>query len=119
MIYYNLQTVNLVIYDFFEQQEQVINFDLPIGLENWFAGDFTWSPDGKSVIFIIEYGDSCSPSGVSLRLVNPQADKITTLLERENQTLSILGWSEPNKVLISINKEQQVLDPITGMLSTP
>jgi len=119
VIYYDRQTVNVVIYDLSEQQEQRIRFDLPIGLESWFAGDFTWSPDGKSAIFIIEYGDACFPSGVSLRRVDPQANKVTTLLERENQSLSILGWSEPNKVLISINKEQQVLDPITGMLSTP
>ena len=119
VIYYDRQAVDVGIYDLSEQQEQRISFDLPVGLESWFAGDFTWSPDGKSSIFIIEYGDSCFPSGVSLRRVDPQANKVTTLLERENQTLSILGWSEPNKVLILINKEQQVLDPITGMLSTP
>jgi len=119
VIYYDRQAVDVGIYDLSKQQEQRLNLDLPVGLEGWFAGDFTWSPDGKSALFLIKYGDACFPSGVSLRRVDPQANKVTTLLERENQTLSILGWSEPNKVLISINKEQQVLDLITGILSTP
>ena len=120
VIYYNHKTVDLVIYNLFDKQEYVISFDLPIGLENWFAGNFTWSPDGKSVIFIItEYGDNCSPSRVSLRRVDPQVNKVTTLLERENQNISILKWNEPNMVLISINNEQLIFNPVTGMLSTP
>jgi hypothetical protein len=119
VIYYDRQVVDVGIYDLSEQQEQRISFDIPPGLESWFAGDFTWSPDGKSAIFIIEYGDGCFPSGASLRRVDPQANKIMTLLERENTDLSIIGWNEPNKVLISIDHEQQLLDPITGILSTP
>ncbi len=119
VIYYDREPAEVGIYDLSTQMEQRIGFDLPNGLESWFAGDFTWSPDGKSAIFIIEYGDGCFPSGVSLRMVDPQANKVTTLLERENQTLSIIEWSNPNKILISIDKEQQVLDLMTGKLSAP
>lgn len=119
VIYYNRQAGEVGIYDLVGQEEQRISFDLPIGLDDWDAGDFTWSPDGQKAIFIIDYGEACFPSGVSLRLVDAQANKVTTLLERENQTLSIIEWSEPNKVLLSINKEQQILDLITGKVSTP
>lgn len=119
VIYYDRQSAEVGIYDLSIQTEQRIGFDLPSGLESWFAGDFTWSPDGKSAIFIIEYGDGCFPTGVSLRMVDPQANIVTTLLERENQTLSIIEWSNPNKILISIDKEQQELDLMTGKLSPP
>jgi len=119
MIYYDYPTVEVGIYDTVAHRQQRIPFELPAGLESWYAGDFTWSPNGGSALFVIEYGDACFPTGASLRRVDPQANKVTTLLEREKQYLSILSWSEPDKVLISIDKVQQVLDPLTGKLSTP
>jgi len=119
VIYYDHETTEVGVYDIIAQQEKRIPFELPTGLEYWYAGDFTWSPDGQSAIFIIQYGDPCFPSGYSLRRVYFQLDEITTLLEVENQFLSIVGWSQPDKVLVSIDNVQQVLDPVTGKLSMP
>ncbi|MEL7591057.1 MAG: hypothetical protein AAGU17_07145 [Anaerolineaceae bacterium] len=119
IIYYDRQAVEVGIYDLEEQKEQRIGINLPNGLENWFAGNFTWSPDGTLAIFIIEKTENCFSLGSSLHRVDPQSSKITTLLEIENQTVSILRWSEMNNILISINGEQKIFDPSTGKLSTP
>ena len=119
MIYYDYPTVEVGLYDTVEHQQQRIPIELPAGLESWFAGDFTWSPDGKSALFVIEYGDACFPTGASVRRVYPLIDKVTTLVDVEKQFVSILSWTEPDKVLVSIDNVQQVLDPVTGKLSTP
>jgi len=107
----------VVIYNLLDQQEQRIAFDIPSGLNSWDAGDFTWSLDGQKIIFIIDYGDACFLSGASVRLVDIQTNKVITLLERENQTLSIVEWSESNKILLSIDNDQQILDLATGNVS--
>jgi WD40-like Beta Propeller Repeat len=119
MIYYDYPTVEVGIYDTVAHRQQRIPFELSAGLESWYAGDFTWSPDGQSALFVIEYGDACFPTGASLRWIDPRTSAVTTLIEREKQFLSILSWTEPNKVLVSIDDVQQVLDPLTGKLSTP
>ena len=119
VIYYERQSAEVGIYDLFGQKEQRIPIDLPEGLQDWEAGDFTWSPDGGSAVFIIQYGDACLPTGASLRRVDLGTSEVTTLLERQKQFLSILSWSQPDKVLVSIDKVPQMLDPVTGKQVTP
>ncbi len=119
VIYYDWQKMQVGIYDLVNMEEQRIPFSLPQGLQDWFAGDFTWSPDGQSAVFLIQYGDACFPTAYSLRKVDPQTNTVITVLERENQTVSILSWNAPDKILLSIDKEQQVLDPLTGKISPP
>ncbi len=119
VIYYDHQAADVGIFDLTAQNEQRVSFDLPAGLDSWFAGDFTWSPDGQSAIFIISYGDACFPTGVSLRHVDLRANKVRTLLEGEIQAISIIDWIAPEQVLISINGEQEILDLQTGEISAP
>ncbi|PKO04357.1 MAG: hypothetical protein CVU41_17560 [Chloroflexi bacterium HGW-Chloroflexi-3] len=119
IVFYDHQMSEVIIYNLLDQYEKHIAFDIPSGMDNWGAGDFTWSPDGQKIIFIIDYGDACFVSGVSLRLIDTQTSKVTTLLERENQTLSVVEWSESNKILLSIDNEQQILDLTTGNVSKP
>jgi hypothetical protein len=119
VIYYDRQKAEVGIYDLAIQEEQRIPFELPKGMEDWFAGDFTWSPDGQMAVFIIRYGDACGPSGDYLRLVDLQMYNVRTLLKKENQSISIVEWTEKDRVLITIEGEKWWLDPASGSLSAP
>lgn len=119
VIYYDMRTAEVGVYGFATNKEQLISFELPKSIESWFAGDFTWSLDGKWVLFIIQYGDACFPTGVSLRLVNIEAGNVTLVFERTGQILSIDQWAEPERALISIDGEKYALNPFTGSLTTP
>jgi hypothetical protein len=113
LVYYDHQSVEVGYYNIETGKEQHIPFELPQGIEYWYAGDFTWSPDEQNVIFVIQWGP-CSPIGVSLRRVNLETDEVTTLLETENPNVSILQWKDSNHILIAIDKKEYWLDPNTG-----
>jgi hypothetical protein len=114
LAYYDHQSVKVGIYNIETEIEQRIPFELPQGIEYWYAGNFTWSPDEQNVLFIIQYGNPCVPTGESLRRVNLAHNQIVTLLERENQTISIIEWKDINHVLISIDGKEYWLDPMSG-----
>jgi len=111
VIYYDQQSIEVGIYDLNEGKEQRIPFTLPSGLDIWYAGEFTWSPDGQNALFIIQYGDPCMSRDLSLRRVNLANNQIIKLLEGE---ISILQWKDTNRVLISKDSINYWLDPMAG-----
>jgi hypothetical protein len=125
VIYYDdMQAPQVGVYDFTSGTEQHIPVGLPEGIEYCSIGNFTWAPDAQSALFIVEYGDTCFPSGYSLRRVDFATQKVITLLEKENQTrsfldqtLSILEWNENYQVKISIDNQDYWLDPVSGAVS--
>ena len=122
LIYYDRQKVEVGVYDLASGEEQRFSFALPKSIDDWFAGDFTWSPDGQSALFIIQYGDPCFPTGVSVRRVDLQRnethdlDNVSILLERQDTTLSILEWAQAERVMISMEGDTWWLYPDSGNL---
>jgi hypothetical protein len=114
VVYYDKQTDEVGVYDLAGGKEQRLKFELPKDMEYWYAGNFTWSPDGQRLLFIIQYGDPCVPTGVSLRLVDLQSQQVTTVLERQNQTVSILEWANLDHPLIKIDGAQMEIDLNNG-----
>ena len=119
VVYYDQNTSEIGIYDLNSGAEQHFPFDVPASSNGWFAGNFTWSPDGKDVLFLIQYGDACFPTGDSVQKVDLQGNKINTVLEQNNKIISISGWSEPGVVTISMDGKSWNLDPFTGSISAP
>jgi len=117
VIYSDPQTIEVGIYDLNASMEKRIPIKLPEGLEYWEVGNFTWSPDSKMVVFIVQYGDPCFPVMYSLRQVDRASNQIITLLEKENQVISIVEWNATDRVLISIDKKDYWLNPMTGGVS--
>jgi hypothetical protein len=114
VIYYDQQAIEVGVYDFDEGREQRIPFELPAGLDIWYAGDFTWSPNGRYALFLIQYGNPATSIDLSLRRVNLVSNKITTLQEGD---ISIVEWKGTNEVLITRDKIDYWLNPITGEVS--
>ena len=109
------------VYDLGEGVEERFPIDPPIRINDWFAGDFTWSPDGKSALFIVQYGDACSPTGTSVRRVDlernpvhPSRGNVYSLVERDDYSISILEWTQPERVLISLVGDTWWLYPDSG-----
>jgi hypothetical protein len=115
--FYDKEEMEIGIFDLENHEEKRIPFELPPEVEDWFAGNFTWSPDGKSFLFIIKYGDACFPSGTSIRRVDLQANRLHTLLDEDGLLYGIIDWSDPNRVLLAgEGGEEWWLDPFTGRL---
>lgn len=119
LVYYDWEKVEVGIYDLVTQEEQRIPFELPEKMEYWYAGNFTWSPDGQSVLFVIDYGDPCFRTGGSIRRINIQKNEVITLLEKDGQTFRIVEWTELDRVLISDAERKWWLNPVSGSLETP
>jgi hypothetical protein len=123
MIFYDRETAEVGVFDFVTGKEQRMPFEIPEGVSNWFAGEFTWSPDGNNAVFLIQYGDACFPSGSSIRRIDlegipaqSESDWVTTLLEKEDGLISILEWSQLDRILISVDNIEWWLDPWSGNL---
>jgi hypothetical protein len=125
VIYYtDMQAPQVGIYDLANGTEQHFSVELPQGVEYGSIGNFTWAPDAQSALFIVEYGDTCFPSGYSLRRVDFATSQVSTLVEMENetrsfldQTLSILEWVQNYRVKISIDHQDYWLDPASGVIT--
>ena len=48
LVYYDWENVEVGVYDLVNQEEQRIPFELPEPMEDWHAGDSTWSPDSRA-----------------------------------------------------------------------
>ena len=115
IVYYDMQNKDVRVYSLASgevQQAPLILPDSPY-LD---VGNFTWSPDGGSVLFVMVFGDSCFPTGASILHLDVANGEIKVVLTDERQTYSILEWIEPNRVLIKVGLKQHVLDPNSGIL---
>lgn len=119
LVYYDWESVEVGVYNLVTHEDHRIPFELPEQMEYWYAGNFTWSPDGQSALFVINYGDPCVPSGNSIRRVDIQKNDVSTVVESKDQTLSIVEWTEPDRVLISREESNLWLDPVSGSLQVP
>ncbi|OGN75731.1 MAG: hypothetical protein A2X25_02905 [Chloroflexi bacterium GWB2_49_20] len=66
LVYYDGQKADVGSYDIVSDEVQHIPFTIPDKVDYWWVGDFTWSPDGQIVLFVIIYGDPCYPTGTSI-----------------------------------------------------
>lgn len=119
LVYYDRERVAVGVYHLVSREEQRIPFELPEQIEYWYAGNFTWSADGQSALFIINYGDACFPTGSSIRRVDIQNNEVSTVVDTIGQTLLIVEWTDPARVLISREGEELWLDPFSGSLEVP
>lgn len=119
LVYYDQKSAEVGVYDLLRREEQRIRFELPAGIEYWSAGEFTWSPDGRSALFVINYGDACFPTGSSIRRVDIQDGEVSTVIDGVGQTLSIMEWTNPGRALISRDGKKLWLDPVSGRLQVP
>jgi hypothetical protein len=119
VIYYDHQKTEVGVYDLVANVEYRFPIELPKSIDQWFAGNFTWSPNGQNAVFIIQYGDPCFPTGVSVRRVDLPTELVRILLEKKDQAVSIVGWTELDEVSISLGGEIWWLNPVSGDLSKP
>jgi hypothetical protein len=116
--FYDQEGMEIGIYDLINHAEKRIPFELPPEVEYWYAGDFTWSPNGNSFLFRIQYGDPCFPTGTSIRRVDLQGNRMHTLLDEDEHLYSIIEWSDPDRILLAgEGGTQWQLDRFTGELT--
>lgn len=116
IVYYDMQNMDVGVYTLLSGEVQHIPFSIPEKDTYWDVGDFTWSPDGQRVLFVLVSGDACFPSAAYIMRMDVTKGEIKIVLTNEGQYFSILEWVEPTRVLISVGQEQKTLDPFTGTL---
>ncbi len=116
LVYYDVQNKDVGVYAFASGEVQHTPLFFPDPPVYWGVGDFTWSPDGESVLFVMVYGDACNPSGASIQKLDVAKGDIRMKWISTVRTASIVEWVDPVRVLIIIGQEQHMLDPISGDL---
>jgi hypothetical protein len=116
LVYYDMQNKDVGVYTFASGEVQHTPLTLPDPPVYWSVGDFTWSPDGQSVLFVMVVGDACNPNGASIQQLDVARGEIKIKWISTVQTASIIEWVDPNRVVITIGQEQHLLDPISGAL---
>jgi hypothetical protein len=116
LVYYDMQNKDVAVYTFASGEVQHTPLTFPDPPVYWAVGDFTWSPDGQSVLFVMVYGDACNPNGASIQKLDVSRGDIRMKWVSTVQTASIVEWVDPTRVVISIGQEQHLLDPISGIL---
>lgn len=116
LVYYDMQNKDVGIYNLVSGEVQHLALAVPEQSMNWAVGEFTWSPDGQSVLFVMLVGDACNPSGASIQKLDLARGVIQVKWFSTERTASIVEWVDPTRVVITIGKEQHLLDPISGNL---
>jgi len=116
LVFYDIQTADIGSYDFASGKVQHFPLAATGQADERWVGDLTWSPDGRSLLFVVIYGDPCYPGGASILHLDPQSGQVKILLTTEGQILSIIDWVASERVLISVGGEQHALDPSSGVL---
>lgn len=113
LIFYNPEGATLGLYNLESGEVKSISFDAGTGNDDyWYAGDFTWSPDSQSALFVLFYGDACFPSGTSIRKVDLRQAAVQTLIDKDERIFGIEDWVDPNQVLLSSGEEIWWMDPL-------
>jgi hypothetical protein len=116
LVYYDIQEADVGLFDTSSDEVQNIPFTTPGQMDYRWVGNFTWSPDGQSLLFVTIYGDACFPTGASLQSMDIGSTEIRILFTTKEQTISILDWTEPDRVQISVGPDLHWMDPISGAL---
>ena len=114
LVYYDMQKKDVGVYTFASGEVQHIAFTIPEQTDDWDVGQFTWSPDRQSVLFVMIYGDACTPSGASIQKLDIAKGEIRMKWVSTVKTASIIEWVDPLRVVVTIGQEQHLLDPISG-----
>jgi len=117
VVYYDQAAQEVGVYDLVTLEETRIGFGLPEETEYWSAGNFVWSPDDQSVVFIIRSGDPCFISADSIRRVDLADSRIRTLIEADEQVFYLNDWTDPNRVQVTLDGELWWLNPVSGELT--
>ena len=119
VIYRELGDVEVAVLDLQSLGEQRIKIDPGVDESDfWLVGKFSWSPDGKRVLFPITY-DACFPAGSKLLIVDVAQLTSRTILEKDQRTFSVVGWNEPNSAqLVDQDGKYWQLNLSTGELET-
>lgn len=116
LVYYDMQNKDVAVYTFASGEAQHTLLTFPDPPVYWAVGNFTWSPDGQSVLFVMVYGDACNPSGASIQKLDVARGDIRMKWVSTVRTASIIEWIDPLRVVIIIGQEHHLLDPVTGIL---
>ncbi len=93
LVYYDIQNKDVAVYTFASGEVQHTPLTFPDPPVYWAVGNFTWSPDGQSVLFVMVYGDPCNPSGASIQKL---ASRITRSLNWTRRSSSNAAHDWPS-----------------------
>jgi len=116
LVYYDIGNKDVGVYTLASGVVQHIAFKIPDQSDYWDLGEFTWAPDGQSVLFVMLVGDACNPSGAFIQKVDLTRGEIKVKWFSTERIASIVEWIEPTRVVITIGQEQHLLDPNSGIL---
>lgn len=116
LVYYDMQNKDVGVYSLVNGEVKHLALAVPEQSDYWAVGEFTWSPDGQSVLFVMLDGDACNPSGASIQKLDLARGVIQVKWFSTERTASIIEWVDPTRVVITIGQEQHLLDPISGIL---
>ena len=116
LVYHDIQNKDVGVYTFATGKVQHIPLAFPDPPASWEVGNFTWSPDRQSVLFVMLYGDACNPSGASIQKLDIARGDIRMKWVSTVKTASIIEWVDPLRVVIIIGQELREMDPISGIL---
>lgn len=119
VVYYDYEKAEVGLYDLLQKEELRIPIPVPPSVEGWYAGNFIWSPDGLNILFLVQYGDPCFPVGISIRKIDRISQKMIDLGEIKDQAVSLVEWSEPQRVQVIRGGELRYLDPNSGEWIAP
>ena len=119
VIYKELGDVEVAVIDLQSMDVQRIKIDPGVEESDfWLVGKFTWSPDGKRVLFPIIY-DNCFPAGSKLLLVDVDQQISQTIIEKDRRTFTVLDWTGPDSAqLVDQDGQHWQLNISTGKLET-
>jgi len=116
LVYHDIQNKDVGVYTFANGKVQHIPLAFPAPPAYWEVGNFTWSPDRQSVLFVMVYGDACNPSGASIQKLDIAKGEIRMKWISTVKTASIVEWVDPLRAVITIGQEQHLMDPVSGNL---
>lgn len=116
LVYFDLKNKDVGVYRLVSGEVQHLALAVPEQPVYWDVGEFTWSPDGQSVLFVMVIGDACNPTGASIQKLDLAKGVIQVKWFSTERTASIIEWVDPLRAVITIEKEQHLLDPYSGIL---
>lgn len=116
LVYYDIQHKSIGTHTLVSGETHTFPFTDPAPVGEWWLTNFTWSPELSSLLFVVVYGDACYPGGSSIQRLDLETGRLDELYSSPDQSLSILGWNEPDRVQIWVGPNLYWLDPVSGAL---